>query len=127
MTTTTISCLETLRWSKDTKWNDPPSYECLDNANDHLYISIVQFKLRDDMDTIAVSELRANLMKVLKKVERGEVVDVASRGKVVARIVPPDHIQKKAMERLKELRKTAILKDVISPIDIKWDALDDNA
>ena len=79
------------------------------------------------MNTIAVSELRANLMKVLKEVARGSVVDVASRGKVVAKIVPPDHVREQARDRLKEVGKSAVLADVISPIGSKWEATDDNS
>ncbi len=79
------------------------------------------------MKTIAVSELRANLMKVLKEVAHGSEVDVASRGKIVAKIVPPGRFRDEARDRLKELRKTAVLGDLLTPVDSGWDALDDNA
>lgn len=78
------------------------------------------------MKAIAVSELRANLMKVLKEVAHGTVVEVASRGKVVAKIVPPDHVREHARNRLKEVGKTAVLADTISPIDSDWEASSDN-
>lgn len=74
------------------------------------------------MNTIAVSELRANLMNILKEIEHGSVIDITSRGKVVAKLIPPDYTKRKAKNKLKELRKTAVLKDVISPIDMEWDA-----
>jgi prevent-host-death family protein len=74
------------------------------------------------MDTIPVSDLRANLMKVLKKIEHGSVVDITSRGKVVAKLVPPDYTREIAREKLKELRKNAVLGDIISPINIPWNA-----
>ncbi len=41
------------------------------------------------MDTIAVSEFRANIMKILKEVEHGSNINITSRGKVVAKLVPP--------------------------------------
>ena len=75
------------------------------------------------MDTIAVSDLRANLMKVLKEIEHGSTVDITSRGKVVAKLVPPDYIRETAIEKLKELGKNAVLDDIISPIDVQWNAL----
>jgi prevent-host-death family protein len=75
------------------------------------------------MDTIAVSELRENLMKVLKEIERGTAIDITSRGKVVARLVPPDYSRERARDRLKEIQKTAVLGDIISPIDVQWDGL----
>ena len=69
---------------------------------------------------IAVSELRANLMKVLKEIEHGAIITITSRGKAVAKLVPPDNKREDAIKRLKELSRTAILDDVISPIDEKW-------
>jgi prevent-host-death family protein len=74
------------------------------------------------METIPVSDLRANLMKVLKKIEHGSVVDITSRGKVVAKLVPPDYTRKIAREKLKELRKNAVLGDIISPINVQWES-----
>jgi len=75
------------------------------------------------MDTIAVSDLRANLMKILKQIEHGSAVDITSRGKVVAKLVPPDYAIKIAREKLKEIGKKAVLGDIISPIDVQWKAL----
>lgn len=79
------------------------------------------------MKTVAVSELRANLMKVLREVAHGSVVDIASRGRIVAKIVPPDQFRDQARKKLKEIGKTAVINDVVSPVDSDWDALDDNA
>ncbi len=72
------------------------------------------------METVAISELRANLMKFINEVKNGSSIKVTSRGKIVAKIVPPDISKKNAIKELKELRKTAILKDVVSPIDENW-------
>jgi prevent-host-death family protein len=40
------------------------------------------------MDRIGVRELRQNASKYLKRVESGETIEVADRGRLVARIVP---------------------------------------
>ncbi len=72
------------------------------------------------METIAISELRANLMKFINAVQNGASIIVTSRGKVVAKIVPPDISKKNAEKKLKELRKKAKLKDVITPIGENW-------
>ena len=48
------------------------------------------------MDTISVSNLRANLMKVLREIEHGSIIDITSRGRVVAKLVPPDFTRKLA-------------------------------
>ncbi len=73
------------------------------------------------METIAVSKLRSNLMKVLKEIESGSCVQITSRGKVVARLVPSDFARKAARDKLKALSKTAVIHDVLSPIDEVWD------
>ncbi len=73
------------------------------------------------MGTIAVSELRANLRKVMQRVERGEALDITSMGKVVARLVPPENKQEEARKKLKEIARTAVLHDVLSPLGEQWE------
>ena len=75
------------------------------------------------MDTIAVSELRANLMSVLREIEHGSSINITSRGVVVARLVPPDFNQKKARKRLLEIGESAKIGDILSPIDTQWEVL----
>lgn len=75
------------------------------------------------MNVIAVSDLRSNLMRVLKEIERGSTIDITSRGKVIAKLVPPEYNQAKAKERLKEIGKKASVGDIISPVDAEWEAL----
>lgn len=75
------------------------------------------------MNAIAVSKLRSNLKKIIKEIEHGSVVDITSRGKVVAKLVPPDYSSEMAKERLKEIGKNAVLGDLISPVDSKWEAV----
>ena len=74
------------------------------------------------MESVAVSELRANLMKVLKAIKKGSTVNITSRGKIIALLVPPEHAKKQAEEKLAELRKTAKIHDIISPITDHWEA-----
>ena len=68
------------------------------------------------MNSIAVSELKANLMNILKKIEHGSSIDITSRGKVVAKLVPPNYSRKKARKKLKAIGENAIIGDIISPI-----------
>lgn len=75
------------------------------------------------METIAVSEFRANLQRVLKRVEAGSTITILSRGRVIACLVPPGNSKEKARQSLKKLRKTAVIKDVLSPIGEPWEAL----
>ena len=74
------------------------------------------------MKQIAVSEFRANMMKILKKIEHGASIDITSRGHVVAKLVPPDFSRSLAREELAQIAKKAIIGDVISPIDTDWKA-----
>ena len=74
------------------------------------------------MDSIAVSDFRANIMKVLKQIEHGASLDITSRGKVVAKLVPPDYTRTLARGKLDLLRETAKVYDVLSPVDGKWEA-----
>ncbi len=75
------------------------------------------------MKRVAVSEFRANLVGFLKRVERGEVITLTSRGHEVAKIIPPDNKIEKAREALKKLRKTAVIEDVLSPIEEEWEVM----
>ena len=75
------------------------------------------------MNTIAVSELRTNLMRILKDIESGASITITSRGREIARIIPPENSRDKAKQALRELSKTAIIKNVISPISEEWEAM----
>ncbi len=75
------------------------------------------------MEKVAVSEFRANLVGFLKRVEKGEIIALTSRGQEVAKIVPPDDKVKEAKKALKKLQKTAVIGDIISPIDEEWEVL----
>jgi prevent-host-death family protein len=72
------------------------------------------------METIAVSELRSKLMKVMREVKSGSSVNITLRGKVVARLVPPEAAMISAKGKLRALGKTAVLHDVISPLGEAW-------
>ena len=76
------------------------------------------------MNTIQVSELRANLMKIIKEIEHGSTINITSRGKVVAKLVPPGSNRERAKNKLKEISKSAVLGDIITPINAKWKAID---
>ncbi len=74
------------------------------------------------MQSIAISDLRANLMKVIKSIEGGLSLIITSRGKEVAKLVPPTYPKKEAEYKLVELSKTAQINDIITPFGEKWDA-----
>ncbi len=75
------------------------------------------------MEKVAVSEFRANLVGFLKRVEKGEIIALTSRGHEIAKLVPPDDRVKEARNALKKLQQTAVIGDIISPIDEEWEVL----
>lgn len=74
------------------------------------------------MISIGISEFRANMNLVLQRVQNGEIVTLTSRGTEVARLVPPDFAHATARKELEQLRQTAVVGDVLSPLAEPWDA-----
>ena len=54
---------------------------------------------------------------ILQKVQQGTLVTLTSRGIAIARLVPPDFAQLAARQELEQLSKTAVVGDVLTPID----------
>lgn len=74
------------------------------------------------MDDVKLTELRQKLPTYLKQVQRGRTLRITSRGRVVARLLPPEDTIEAARARLAELRKTARVGDVIAPTGERWRA-----
>lgn len=75
------------------------------------------------MESVNISELRSNLLSYLNKAKEGHEIIVTSHGETLATIVPPTDRNKLAKAKLKQLAKTAVINDVVSPINDNWDAL----
>jgi len=76
------------------------------------------------METVGVSKLRDNMMAFLKMVQEGKAITITSRGREIAMIVPVRNKTNSARKALEELRKTAHVGDVLSPISEKWEAME---
>ena len=74
------------------------------------------------MHEVNVSELRNHLPEYLALAEAGEEILVTRRGKVVARLSAVRDVRAGAKERLVTLRARARVGDVVSPIEVDWDA-----
>ena len=74
------------------------------------------------MLSVGISEFRANLNAILQKVQNGQIVAITLRGAEVARLVPPSYARLAARQELEQLRQTAVVEDVLSPLNDKWDA-----
>lgn len=75
------------------------------------------------METVNISELRANLLKYLERTRAGEQFAVTSKGKVLATLTPPAQQREQAKKQMQKLAETAWVGDVITPIDEDWDVL----
>lgn len=75
------------------------------------------------MQTINISDFRANLLKYLEKANSGEQISVTTNGKLLATIIPPVQQKERAKKQLQELAANAKIHDVTSPIESNWDAL----
>lgn len=89
----------------------------------HLYKHIVQVSIGIKMQTVNISDFRANLLKYLEIAGSGEQVTVTSNGKFLATIAPPINQKELAKKQLNSLASTAKVQNVTSPIDSEWDAL----
>ncbi len=74
------------------------------------------------MENVNITELRANLLKYLKKAQSGEQILITSGGQVLATLVAPIDLRRSSKRKLKQLSKAAILRDVISPTEETWNA-----
>ncbi len=72
------------------------------------------------MLAIGVSDFRTHIQKYLDHVSKGEEIIITSRGKEIAKIVPPENREKSARIKLEQLSKTSIIEDVISPVSNDW-------
>ncbi len=75
------------------------------------------------MKNISITELRANLLKYLKIAQHGEQINVTSKGTLLATLTPPVAQQNFSRDKLRKLAKTAVIHDVISPIEDTWTAM----
>ena len=74
------------------------------------------------MSQVKVTELRQNLPSYLLEARKGKEIEVTSRGKVIARIVPAQDEREAARKRLLELRKKCRIGDIMSPSGDLWNA-----
>jgi prevent-host-death family protein len=75
------------------------------------------------MEKVNISTLRENLSIFLKKVQKGQAIIITSRGHEMARLVPAEDKREKSRARLRELGKSALIGDILSPIHEEWEAM----
>lgn len=72
------------------------------------------------MQTVNISDFQANLLKYLSLANAGEVISVTSEGKLLVTITPPENQKEIARKQLDSLSQTAVIHDVLSPVDSDW-------
>ena len=75
------------------------------------------------MEKVGISALRENLAIFIKKVQKGKVITITSRGHEMARLVPVEGKREKSRTILRELGKNAFIGDILSPIHEDWEAI----
>ena len=85
-----------------------------------MYITETMNKPRHPI--VNVAELRQNLPKYLAVAKSGGEVEITSRGRLIARIVPSGDRQDEARSRLLAARKRCRIGDVVSPLAVQWSA-----
>lgn len=75
------------------------------------------------MQTVNISDLRANLLKYLEKASMGEKISVTTNGRLIATITPPIQQRDLAKKQLEELAASAKIRDITTPLTDEWDAL----
>ena len=75
------------------------------------------------MQTVNISEFRANLLKYLEVANTGESITVTSNNRLLATITPPQIQKVRAQSQLASLAANAKVDDVLTPIEDEWDAL----
>jgi prevent-host-death family protein len=71
---------------------------------------------------VSVTTFRKHIPDYLGKVRKGEDISLTSRGKVIARLVPPVDERQSAREQLIALRAACHIGDVVSSLDVTWEA-----
>lgn len=74
------------------------------------------------METVNISDFRANLLKYLEKVSEGQQITVTTNGRVLATLSPPVQIRETSRSQLTELAASAKIHDVTSAVQVDWDA-----
>lgn len=75
------------------------------------------------MESIALNQIQENIDEFLEKIRKGNFFMITFEGREIGKFVPADDVRKNARKKLEQLRKTAVVEDVLSPIDEEWEAM----
>lgn len=72
---------------------------------------------------VSITTFRNHLPDYLEKVRNGEDVMLISRGKVIAKLTPPEDERASARRQLMALREISQIGDVVSSVETDWEAV----
>ncbi len=72
------------------------------------------------MIATAISDFRAHISKYLAIISKGKEVIITSRGKAVAKVIPPENKSVNARKKLEKLSETAVIKNITDPVSAEW-------
>jgi len=75
------------------------------------------------MERVGVSRFRKNMTVLLRKVQTGQSITITSRGHDLVRLTPLEDSTEKSKRILKQLGKTAVIGDVLSPVGEQWEVI----
>jgi prevent-host-death family protein len=76
------------------------------------------------MEKVTVSTLREKLSAFISKAQKGQVITITSHGHELARLVPAESRSDKSKKKLAKLSKTAVIGDIVSPVDEDWEVME---
>lgn len=75
------------------------------------------------MESIALNQIQENVDEFLKKIRNGKFLLITFEGREIGKFVPTGGVMETARKKLEQIRKTAVVEDVLSPIDEEWEAI----
>ncbi len=75
------------------------------------------------MQQVQIAEAKAHLSALLERVEAGEEIIIARRGKPVARLIPEQPVGRSAADAFREIWATGGL-EIETPAELPLDAVD---
>lgn len=71
---------------------------------------------------VEIRAFQSDIGTYLQIAKTGKFVRLMDNGVEIARLIPPEFDQACALNELERLRKTAVVGDILAPIDIEWHA-----
>ncbi len=75
------------------------------------------------MESVPLTQINENIGEILEKIRNGQSLAVTFEGREIGVLFPAGESMEKARRRLEQLRETAFVGDLLSPINEDWEAM----